>query len=160
MNKLKYQNALLLLVFFLYASIETGCSSENKIYGEVPFNRVTLIKNDTIIQFYTKSPEKSGPVVTQDNLYYTWYRADSIFITKGAFNGKLLDGSYLESFPNKALKQKGNYKDGLKDGIWETWFQNGERESLITWKKGIIFGKMVQYTIDGKELSDTIINKL
>lgn len=160
----------LLLSVFLYGSVEMGCSSEKNLYDKVPFNRVTLIKNDTLIQFYTKPPDERMPENFPADKYYTWYRADSILVTKGSFNGKLLHGDYMELYPNKALKQKGKYKNGIKDGLWQSWYPNGERESMINWKNGSKDGKAEHYSIDGKiqvitydnekVLSDTTITKM
>ncbi len=170
MSKSRYHICFILLALLFYTYFEIGCSSERSLYDKVPFNRITLIRNDTLIQFYTKPPDEKMPENFPENKYYTWYRADSILVTKGASGGKLLHGDYMELYPNKALKQKGKYKNGIKEGVWETWYQNGDRASVITWKNGLKNGKVEYYSTDGKiqrityeneiVLSDTTINKM
>ena len=35
---------------------------------------------------------------------------------------------------------EGNYVDGNQDGDWETWHENGQRESAIRYEGGKILG--------------------
>lgn len=153
-----------------FSLTNSGCSGEKDLYKQVPFNRITLIKNDTLIQFYTKPPADKLPSNFPEDKYYTWYSADSILVTKGSYSGKLLHGDYIELYPNRALKQKGKYLYGAKNGNWESWYQNGERESIIVWKNGVKDGIEKLYSRDGtiqqmkykqgEILSDSVINKM
>ncbi|MBS1509230.1 MAG: hypothetical protein JST86_00200 [Bacteroidetes bacterium] len=140
------------IFLFFISLIIFACTNQKGIYSKVPFNRVTLVKSDTLFQFYTKPVDVKMLSKISDSKYYTWFKADSIFETRGAYSGKLLDEDYLELYPNRALKQKGQYDYGLKTGKWETWYQNGERESVITWDKGLKDGKFEWYDASGKLL--------
>ena len=148
----KKVNCILQVIYFIFfiSLINFSCSSGKGIYDKVPFDRITLTKNDTLIQFYTKPVDDKAPSNIAEDRLYTWYRADSILVTRGSYSGKLLHGDYLELFPNRALKQKGKYSNGLKEGKWQSWFQNGERESVITWNNGVKVGKFELYNAEGK----------
>lgn len=137
---------------FLLATVTSfvACSSEKGIYSKVPFNRVSFIKNDTFFQFYTKPVDDKILPAFSDDKFYAWYKSDSILVTRGGYSGKLLQGDYLELYPDKAIKQKGKYVNGLKDGKWQTWFQNGEKESVTTWDNGFRNGVFEIYSAEGK----------
>jgi len=71
-------------------------------------------------------------------LFYYWYSAGEIHATQGGFSGRLLNGRYAEFYLNKNLKQQGNFKTGLKTGIWKTWKEDGTADQVTRWEKGVI----------------------
>jgi MORN repeat protein len=70
-------------------------------------------------------------------LLYYWYYADAIHTSQGGYSGKLLNGSYMEYYPDKNLKEQGYFKKGLKDGDWKSWDDSGKIISETNWKNGI-----------------------
>ena len=44
--------------------------------------------------------------------------------------------------------RKGNFKDGEKDGVWTTYFDDGQVDT-ITYKEGIFHGPNHRYRPDG-----------
>ena len=42
----------------------------------------------------------------------------TILVTQGGYNGRLLNGDFRVFYPNKNLKENGNYQFGLKEGTW------------------------------------------
>lgn len=58
-------------------------------------------------------------------------------------------GEYSEYDKNGVLREKGVFKDSMRNGEWFTYFKNGKVESLITYKNGIMNGKARTYNIDG-----------
>lgn len=150
MSGLQYLKSYIQL--FIIIIIAAGCSSNKNYYSQVPFNRVTLIKNDTLIQFNTLPTHNKKTVNLSKEKSYSWFKADTILTTKGAYFGKLLDGDYIELYPNKALKVKGKFSKGLKDDKWQTWFINGEMESEYNWVNGNYNGEFKEFTNEGKLL--------
>lgn len=55
-------------------------------------------------------------------------RADGkLTITQGAYNHEgLVDGPFIVNYLNGALQAKGNFKNGLFDGKWEVYYDNGK----------------------------------
>ncbi len=97
-------------------------------------NRINISKQDTLYTFYAKNVAKEVKVIKGKNYY--WYYRDTILITKEGYDGRLLEGLYTVYYPNKNLKEQGNFINGLKDGEWKFWYPNGELASVEKWKKG------------------------
>jgi hypothetical protein len=79
----------------------------------------------------------SSPPTANTKVSYYWYSADAIHATQGGYSGKLLNGPYIEYYPDKNLKQQGTFKKGLKEGIWKTWNTDGTLHSITKWKHGV-----------------------
>ena len=82
-------------------------------------------------------PYKTDPKVKNDR-YYFWCFKNVIHSTQGGFNGKLLNGHYVAFYPDKNLKEEGDFDRGLKNGVWKTWNRKGDITNLITWNQGIV----------------------
>jgi len=81
-------------------------------------------------------PVKNDPKIKNDRYYY-WYFNKIIHSTQGGYTGQLLNGHYIAFYPDKNLKEEGNFKTGLKDGVWKTWNQKGDLTNVTTWEEGI-----------------------
>lgn len=62
-------------------------------------------------------------------------------ITKGgieltAFEGKPFTGFLIENYPNGKPKTWKTIKDGLADGQWQEWLENGKLRYNAYWKEG------------------------
>jgi antitoxin component YwqK of YwqJK toxin-antitoxin module len=82
-------------------------------------------------------PYKSDPKIKNDR-YYFWYLNKVIHSTQGGFSGQLLNGHYVSYYPDKNLKEEGDFKRGLKDGTWKTWNQKGDLTAVVTWNDGVV----------------------
>ncbi|MDB5130470.1 MAG: hypothetical protein JWR02_219 [Mucilaginibacter sp.] len=82
-------------------------------------------------------PLKSSPKIKNDRYYY-WYLNNVIHSTQGGYNGQLLNGHYTAFYPDKNLKEEGDFKSGLKDGEWKTWNPKGDLKSVANWREGIM----------------------
>jgi hypothetical protein len=150
---LKFHKLILSFVLAVHCLVFFSCLNDKGNSNPQP-EKFSLIKNDTLIQFYVRSqPGRSFKTVSENKLY-TWYTRDSIYHTRGAYSGKILHGTYMEFYPDRALKTKGTYKNGLKDGVWKTWYQNGETESVMMWKDGLKNGKLQRYAANGKLIEE------
>ena len=81
-------------------------------------------------------PVLSNPS-SKSALFYYWYGSNEIHVTQGGFSGKLLNGQYTEYYPNKNLKEQGQFKKGLKNGLWKAWNGDGLLLSTTKWNNGM-----------------------
>jgi len=81
-------------------------------------------------------PIKNSPKIKNDR-YYFWYFNKVIHSTQGGYTGQLLNGHYVSFYPDKNLKEDGNFKAGLKDGVWKTWDHKGDLTAVTNWDEGI-----------------------
>lgn len=71
-------------------------------------------------EFYTTKKEVSAK---QDRLYY-WFKGGAIHSSEYGVSGELLDGEFEKFYLNNQLAEKGEFKKGLKEGLWKTWHCN------------------------------------
>ena len=91
-----------------------------------------------------------GTVKVQTNSIYYWVSAGHIHSTQGAYSGTLLNGAYTEFYLNKNLRLQGQYREGLKIGIWKAWNSTGTLTNTETWNKGIKQGVFYIYDEKGQ----------
>ncbi len=137
----------ILILFFCLFQYNGYCQEKVSITTE----RVTLNKTDYNLQFYVC---KDCVTKVNKELYYYWFKANEMLITKGGFEGKLLHGQYIEYYISKNLKSKGNFLLGLKNGEWIDWYENGEIKEINNWNLGKKHGKYIQYSKQGKIISE------
>ncbi len=68
------------------------------------------------------------------------------------YKGGKLNGSSVHYFDNGALKEKGNYIEDRKVGVWETYHFNGIKSGLQRYKNGVKHGWCIVYDENGKEI--------
>jgi len=120
-----------IVLFFLCFLCFRAFSQKLPDYG---LNKVRIIQSDKIIVAEI-DPISSDPSI-KPNLAYYWYSANAVHTTQGGFSGKLLNGQYSEYYPDKNLKEQGEFKKGLKDGIWRSWNDDGTIAVMTSWKHG------------------------
>jgi len=81
-------------------------------------------------------PYKAEPKIKNDR-YYFWYLPNIIHSTQGGYSGQLLNGHYIAYYPDKNLKEEGDFKTGLKNGEWKTWNSKGDMTSVTNWDEGV-----------------------
>ena len=77
-----------------------------------------------------------GKFRANEQLTYHWYASNRIMQTKGAYDGKLIDGLYTSFFLSNNLKEKGTFKNGLKNGKWISWYNSGKIDEITNWSYG------------------------
>ncbi|MBD1363815.1 hypothetical protein IDJ77_08325 [Mucilaginibacter sp. ZT4R22] len=92
----------------------------------------------------------AGHIITDTELNYYWYASNAVHNTRGGYSGKLLNGEYAVFFPGGSLKEQGGFKNGLTDGVWKSWTDQGLLISFITWAKGRKWGAFTTYDAAGK----------
>ena len=65
------------------------------------------------------------------------------------------NGKFKEYFPDeKTISEEGNYKNGLKDSLWTTYYSNKNTASKITYKNGEPTGKILTFYENGSKRSE------
>jgi hypothetical protein len=128
---MKFLYTLLLFTFSICA-----CAQKMPEYG---VNRVRI--TDTTKNIVAEVLPVNSPPHAQSSLRYYWYASGKIQSLQGSFSGHLLNGAYHEFYLNKNLCAQGAYYQGLKDGTWKTWKEDGTLKSSVNWKKGVQSGE-------------------
>lgn len=61
---------------------------------------------------------------------------DSALISKGSYVDGVPDGLWTSWYTNGQMKEEGHYKEGVKSGMWIEWYQDGEIMWKGEWKNG------------------------
>jgi len=136
----KILGLFILIIFHLHAiaQVEKGYSSSRKVHLTPPGRKI-----EATIDI------KLNPAADPDKVYY-WFDNISIKRTQGGFAGYLLDGIFTEfTYPENVLLTKGNFKNGLKTGIWCEWSDAGFLKSREKWRKGLKNGKSEIFSQEG-----------
>lgn len=81
---------------------------------------------------------------------YYWFKGGKIHSTQSGLTGSILNGPYIKMYLSNQLAEQGNFKKGLKDGLWKTWYPNGTLETTQQWHNGIKKGKYYYYSNSGE----------
>jgi hypothetical protein len=130
LNNISYMRYVPIVFAFLFPMI--AAAQYGKDYVLVN-NRVIVNYAESTVYAYVL-PEKTNKKVADEYMYY-WFASNDIKRTRGAFDGRLLHGQYTEFYLNKDLKDKGRMRFGLKEGIWKSWYPNGEYKEIVSYKK-------------------------
>lgn len=149
-NKFKLmRTAFLLLIFFTLVScnpmmIRSKSLSTryvSALQGDSVINTSILLKNDL------PSPDF--------DVDYYWYNNGKVLITQGSGAGKLLHGEYqVQDALTGKLITKGYLKNGLKTGIWISWYENERLRETSEWKKGLRNGTTKIFDIKGNLVTE------
>ena len=64
---------------------------------------------------------------------------------------KSITGEFIEKFPNGNIKTEGwNNEDGLRDGIWYSYYENGVKWGETAYKNGLKEGHSIVLYSNGK----------
>lgn len=96
-------------------------------------------------EFYTTNKK---PTVRPNRFYY-WFKGGAIHASEYGISGYLLDGAFEKFYLNNQIAEQGDFKKGLKVGLWKTWHPNGNLHSSVRWIKGIKSGVLYLYDEKG-----------
>lgn len=60
------------------------------------------------------------------------------------------NGLFIDHYENGNVKEKGNYRNGKKDGKWETWFENGQKEDSAFYVNDNLSGTRIMWHSNGR----------
>jgi hypothetical protein len=96
-------------------------------------------------EFYTTDKT----IKPKDNKIYYWFKGGLIHNAQGGTAGVLLDGKFVKMYHSNQLAELGEFNDGLKDGLWKTWYPNGVIETTQSWSNGLKSGSYYHYDENG-----------
>jgi hypothetical protein len=131
------------LLFVLFTYYVQGQSYEMSLNRKV----INTKGCKEIVYVTDKTPKARG------KRFYYWYKSQEVHHSQNNYSGELLNGPYVKYYPNNQLIVKGDFKKGLKSGIWTSWHVNGLVSEVAKWKKGRKTGKYVK-----RDSTGTIVN--
>ncbi|MCH2045459.1 MAG: hypothetical protein MK212_15180 [Saprospiraceae bacterium] len=146
------------LIFIFIWSIWTTYTplcAQRKLEKKYPpkTREIILQAADTLtkVHIFIENPS----IKVKESKTYHWCHHNQIFKNVGGWSGKLLHGKFEQFYGDDALFRQGLFKEGLKEGLWQTWYTNGELQLVERWKKGILQGSCEKYDKNG-QLVETI----
>jgi len=70
------------------------------------------------------------------------------------FKDEKADGLYTSWYENGQKESEGNWKDGKQDGLWRFWFSTGQKEQEGTYKDGKLVGLWTFWFSTGQKWSE------
>jgi antitoxin component YwqK of YwqJK toxin-antitoxin module len=99
-------------------------------------------------EFYTSTKE----IKPKSARVYFWFKGGTIHSATSGVSGQLLNGSFKKFYHSNQLAEEGKYKNGLKVGLWKSWFENGNLKTIQYWKSGIQSGFCEIFDVSGTVL--------
>lgn len=128
---------LLSLLYFFIALLLVSFSD--------PYSIKRISDQDFRYEFYVTDKT----ITPKPNKVYYWFKGGAIHSAQGGSGGNLLNDVFLKTYHSNQIAEKGNFKNGLKMGIWKTWYPNGSIESTQKWSKGLRTGRYYKYDKNG-----------
>ena len=109
---------------------------------------ITKSMGDSVLTFHVKALDDD--IAAEFDKRYYWFYEGELKSTQGHYSGKLLHGEILKFDRHQNLMAKGEFANGLKDGVWLVYNPNGIVANKTTWQHGWRVGKFEQYYMNGK----------
>ena len=95
-------------------------------------------------------------LVFTDNIYYKKFThipftGKVTGKTQCSFKNGLMDGNYVEYYDNGSMEKKGRFIKGKKDGIWHYYNENGKLLTEGSFKNDVKHGSWIEYFDDGTD---------
>jgi antitoxin component YwqK of YwqJK toxin-antitoxin module len=125
----------------------------NRIFGPI-FALVLLFPSLAL-----GNPVEWGDLVEREGLIYKWFTnvpftGEVTGQEQGPFKDGVKDGPWVEYWENGRLKRKGDYTDGDLDGPWVYYHDNGQLWTKGDLKDGELDGPWVEYHENGQLWSE------
>jgi hypothetical protein len=122
------------------------CSAQYS-YKDVDRRKIIVKTDDDIIEAEVYDGFDNKKI--KDDRNYYWCDHNMIMSSVGGFTGELLHGDFLIQYRNYQIKEKGEFKFGLKCGIWKKWYETGKPKEVVKYKKGVASGPYTLYNSQG-----------
>ncbi|QOG02172.1 toxin-antitoxin system YwqK family antitoxin [Flavobacterium sp. MDT1-60] len=124
-----------ILVFFAFVLVSFGD----------PYTIKRISDKDFRYEFYT-TDKKVKPKTAKT---YYWFKGGLIHEAQGGIAGDLLDDKFTKMYHSNQLAEQGQFKEGLRVGLWKTWHSNGVLATTLSYCKGLRSGKYFRYDENG-----------
>lgn len=108
----------------------------------------TFSFGDSVYHFSLVSPKMDDYSVEEGKRYF-WFNDGVVKSTVGGYSGKLFNGRFEKTGRDGSLLEKGRFINGLKEGKWIAWFENGLLSSKCYWRSGLRTGDFLFYHDNG-----------
>ncbi len=115
-------------------------------FSGAPVQKKVIRTKEFDIQFYVSLKKKRA----NQNKEYFWYKSGEIHKSVGNAAGELLHLQYVKYYTDNSLAEKGEFKYGLKKGVWKQWYQNGQVMEESRWVDGVKYGPYSYYNEMGE----------
>lgn len=143
-------------ILWLVAGIALATSvsaQRNPFKGLTPTNVVTQTMGDSVVNFHVQLGGDTDIETIPDRRYH-WFHQGRLHQSVGGFAGKLLNGSFERFDRTGALREKGEFRQGLKIGVWQVWHGNGNLAGRYQWRRGARQGHFEEYSLQGRLLQE------
>jgi hypothetical protein len=113
-------------------------------------NDPTNVKRFSDSNFRYEFSVTEKTVIPRSGTIYYWFKGGAVHHAQSGVGGQLLDGRYTKAYHSNNIAEQGNFKVGLKAGIWKTWHSNGMVATVESYKKGVKNGKFDKFDAKGE----------
>lgn len=112
-------------------------------------NRRVYDDGEFLYEFYLA--ENNEEVKLKRGVDYFWYDLNEVNSSVYGFKGRVLNGKYTKSvLENGKIIEQGVFLNGVKNGEWKEWYNNGTLKKSQMWNNGYKEGKFLSFDEDSK----------
>lgn len=134
---------IILFIFLLWAN----CASA-QAFKATPLTRAFSI-NDLNHRIDCRVLIQKYDLTLKQDVDYYWIKNNKLQKNKGGFSGSLLHGEFHKYNEDGQLIEKGQFFQGMKNGLWQIWDLKGDLVHRMNYNKGLLEGEMIQYGSNG-----------
>lgn len=107
--------------------------------------RITLASLPFLISYFLMATvlfsctEESSKTIENNNVQRDTLQSEFIFTEKN--DSLIKNGEYIKYYKNGVIEMRGMMKDGKREGLWKSWYEDGSPWSETTFKDGKKNGK-------------------
>lgn len=135
------QTKLLLTILIFILCQSAGIAGTRRI--AVNKYEIILKTSEGTIRSWV-SAEKKRISLKPDRFYYGYY-LNGLFCKQGELQGKPLNGKFSRYDLKDNILESGQFKHGLKEGLWKSLSSGGNLTEIKEYKKGVPDGQRVIY---------------
>lgn len=72
------------------------------------------------------------------------------------YNGEPYTGACYQNFPSGKKGLEGNFKNGLRDGVWSWYYENGDKKRETNYRWGKMHGLSIIWYKNGQKRSEIV----
>lgn len=118
----------------------------------VSFSDISLKKRISDTHFRYEFYTSDEAVKAKPGRTYYWFKGGAIHTSENGISGEPIHDLFEKFYLTNQLAEKGYFKYGLKNGKWQTWYENGVLSSETDWSNGQEDGKFRKFSESGQLL--------
>lgn len=115
----------------------------------VSFSDPYTIKRISDVNFRYEFYTTENKVNPKKSKTYYWFKGGLIHYSQAGITGDLLNDKFIKMYHSNQLAEQGEFKEGLKEGLWKTWHPNGKIQTIQYWDNGLKSGNYYCYDDKG-----------